>query len=201
MDANYVQRAVELVSTACNRIQELRERRIGKRTTQGLQEDTAAVNRNIASSHSPEQQGLLLSQKALWFHHDHQLGELGNVQAMIEYVIELVNEDAVQQEIAAEGYSLDRVFAGLWHAQDLVTRYRSDVETHEAMLARGLARQPISASHLADVENSLIRSDAWKDLIMQRASDAVSRIKNHSNPPAQRSAAALVLAIASTVNM
>ncbi len=196
MEDSHINKAVELIDTACDRIIELRSRRIGDRSVQDLHEDVAIINRNIATA---QDKGIFLGQKALWFNHDTQLSELGNMKAIVDKLQEILKDKGVQTELINNGFSLDKTFSSLQYSQELIKSLRSHVATHENLLARGLSGLPVPSKHLESLETKFVSGELWKDKVIQSGKEVTNRVKS-KKASSERKAAALILAIANTVN-
>jgi hypothetical protein len=208
MDGAQVQAAVELVNAACDRVAQLRRKRIGERTAKQLAEELAMVNRMMRSASDASQKGNALAQKALWFNHDHLLNELGNLDTMVQALKGMLADEQVRKEIADEGFSLDKTLRHVQTATDWIEQFRANVAQHEAILAGGLDGNTVSTRDLDMLEDRLVRYNDWEQKVAVLGKNAVVRIKQHpgyTTLPRQqpslvkRIAAALVLSIASTV--
>jgi hypothetical protein len=198
MDARHVQDAVELIAVACERIRELRRRRIGNRTTHQLRDDLAVINRGMTRF---SVRGMLLGQKVLWLHHDHVLNELGNLQAMLQAVQPFLDEEEVWRELERDGYSVHKAAQGLAGCRRMIQNVRADVDAHEQLVHQALGGMPTPAAALEQRERGLLDFHDWEDAVLHRTRSTVERIAAHPQPTPSflpRAAAALVLAMAST---
>ncbi len=208
MDAERLRRVVTTISDTCSTITELRQRRIGTRTTKQFWDALVAANRAIRVTDDPAQRGRVLAQKALWFNHDLLLQELGNLETLITSIKNIIDED-VLKEIADEGYNANRILALLRRGEEMIAQARKDVIAHEDLLQRGLGGEQISADRLANLEYRITgMTHGLEDAITPEETKALTRVVEHSeyrSPlPSRRfflrAAAGLALAAASSIN-
>jgi len=206
MEARRVQEAVELIDTACSRIAELRQRRMGNRTPLQLLDDWHVTSASIRAAGTPYEQGILLAQKALLFNHDHLLNGIGNLSTMLATLKSFAADSLVQHEISRSGHDWRRAQDCLEHAENLARGYRAATEEHERLLAQGLEGKTIALDELEAIEQQLLAFADWEHKVTGVGRAAAERIKQHpafgsEEMPgaASRMAAALVLSLAGTV--
>lgn len=205
MDAQRVLQAVDLIETACSRMEDLRKRRIGNRTPLQLADAWKLASTSIRAAGTPHEQGLFLAQKVLLFNHDHLLNSLGNLHTMLVTLIQCAQDSHVQDAIMQSSHDLAKSLRCLDQANALIAEYRAAVETHERMLAQGLEGITISLDDLEDVEQQLLDFADWEHKVIGLGRAATERLKQHPSfaslqpETANRMAAALVLSLATTV--
>ncbi len=201
MKPEQVQDAARLIDAACDRIRELRRHRIGDRKNKQLWADWAAINKNIRAT---EEHGPLLAQKALWFNHDDLLIEIGSLKAIMKTLQGLARDPDVQDELAREGYSLEKTMTRIEQGLQWLPRFQATVIAHEDILAQGLEGKPLNLDDLESLENRLVRFGEWESKVTEYGQAATNRVKQYdlgrqSLSFVRRVAASLILAIASTV--
>lgn len=185
---------VDLVTLACERIAELRTRRIGKRASAELAEDLWVINRLLASR--SEERGIFLAQKAFLFNHDVLFCELGNVKALLHGLEKGIRNPEVKKLITSNGYSVVKVHQAIGKGLQLVGRYRASVDAHEYLLQQGLEGVPVSDTMLKALEKKLLDFHLWEEKILQASGLVLEKIKQYNAEARPRGVAALALAIA-----
>jgi hypothetical protein len=197
MESSMLLQALESVSIACERVRELRTRRIGERTPSKLTEDITLLNRAIAASgdHGP-----LLAQKALLLNHDQLLNEFGNLQNVLKNAKECMADVHVQHALHHSGHAVDKVFLAMQEQEKQLEAAHTAVLEHEHLLSKALGGAVVSSLALNAVESRIIGHDVWTERVLAAAQATLGRIREHGSQDERnlhRMAASLVLAVAS----
>lgn len=195
MDAKHVQRAVTLISDALSELTALRSARSGNRSAAELRDELTTINKGIALGN-----GLLLREKLQWFDHESVRKELGNLKAVLQAVLPLVDDAGVQGELVREGFSVTKTVEHVEKSLDAIEHFRSVVDRHERIIAQALQGERFSSEDLVLLEDRLLALNEWEERIAELGKSAIAHV-TRSQAPDSRIAAALVLPLASAASI
>ncbi len=211
MDERQVRRVVKLVADACERIQELRRRRIGKMSSLEFWNALVSANKAINATDDLKAKSEKIALKHQWLNPDLLLSELGSLQTLIES-LEILMDSEVLAEIKSEGYDANRIRMLVEKGGKMVEQAKTFVGAWENAYRRLLAGQSVKHSELSALEYKIAgMTHGLEDAIVHQQAPAVARVVQQTayrTPPAnvetrrsflRRMAASIVLAGASAV--
>ena len=207
MDEQRVRRVVKLISDYCGRIQELRQRRIGKMSSLEFWNALVATNKAIKTTDDPNAKSEKIGLKHVWFNPSVFRSEIGALSALMDALQSLLDAD-VLAEIKAEGYDANRIRLLVEKGAKMAEQAKAFIGAWENAYGRLLTGQPVKSDELSALEYKIAGMvHGLEDAIVKQQAPAVARVTQ--NPAytrrgflsmfAKRAAAAIVLAGASSI--
>ncbi len=207
MDEQRVRRVVKLISDYCGRIQELRQRRIGKMSSLEFWNALVATNKAIKTTDDPNAKSEKIGLKHTWFNPSVFRSEIGALSALMDALQSLLDAD-VLAEIKAEGYDANRIRLLVEKGAKMAEQTKAFIGAWENAYGRLLTGQPVKSDELSALEYKIAGMvHGLEDAIVKQQAPAVARVTQ--NPAytrrgflsmfAKRAAAAIVLAGASSI--
>lgn len=207
MDEQRVRRVVKLISDYCGRIQELRQRRIGKMSSLEFWNALVATNKAIKTTDNPNAKSEKIGLKHTWFNPSVFRSEIGALSALMDALQSLLDAD-VLAEIKAEGYDANRIRLLVEKGAKMAEQAKAFIGAWENAYGRLLTGQPVKSDELSALEYKIAGMvHGLEDAIVKQQAPAVARVTQNPGYTrrgflsmfAKRAAAAIVLAGASSI--